>query len=91
MNSTTIFKNYPLITDSYDKDDIIKQIGGADEQAKPINDEPNGGFPPIYICDQESQTEESKETEKREFKTHKQTISIKTIMENRRKKLPFTK
>ena len=89
MNSTTIFKNYPLVTDSYDKDDTLNQMGGDEPQK--IENEPNGGFPPIYVCDQKSETEESNGSEKREFKTHNQAISIKTLMENRRKNLPFRK
>ena len=56
---------------------------------------PTGGFPPIYICDfeQEKQKQEEVDKTKREFKTRPSAVSIKDIMEKRRKKgkkiIPF--
>lgn len=56
--------------------------------------EPNGGFPPIYICDEkisekEQEQDTSDEMTKREFKTQKKTISIRELMEKRREKNPL--
>ena len=54
--------------------------------------EPNGGFPPIYICDEkigELEQDTSDEMTKREFKTQKKTISIRALMEKRREKNPL--
>lgn len=85
MNVTNIFKNYSLSTESYEypHDDKLS-IGGAK-----LN-EPNGGFLPIYICENESVSETTDDNDgKREYKTHKQSVSIKTLMEMRRKKNPL--
>lgn len=88
MNATAIFKNYPLGTESYEKEDIIHLVGGENQD---IIDEPNGGFPPIYICTKKEETssEETEQEQKREYKTHKQSISIKTLLAKRRK-VPFS-
>jgi hypothetical protein len=56
---------------------------------------PNGGFPPIYICndDNEKSTREyaKKEIKKQNYKTHNTSVSIKKIMELRRNANPFIK
>jgi len=62
---------------------LRKQYGGS----KPDTDfVPKGGFPPIYICD--VKTEEAKDTSKREYSTHKSSVSIKDILKKRRDVTP---
>src|SRR6056297_3662211 len=84
-----LMKNYPSNSDSISTIDSINfnQSGGKIDT---IN-HPNGGFPPIHLCNQgESEelfTEEDKP--KREFSTHQTSVSIKDIMEKRRKTTPF--
>lgn len=52
---------------------------------------PNGGMPPIYIChSKQGNDDEKKDTSKREYTTHKSTVSIKSILEKRRV-VPFLK
>ena len=85
MNDITL--NHPL-EDNYSPVapyDFRQQEGGNN------NDIPTGGFPPIYICKRKPQEVVLSEDEKikREFKTHKTTVSIKSIMEKRRKTTPF--
>lgn len=83
MNAPDLFKNYTLSTDSYDY-----QEGGT------VDNVPNGGFPPIYICEIKKQDESKKdedEKSKREYTTHKTAVSIKSILEKRRKNTPFIK
>ncbi|AYV76854.1 MAG: hypothetical protein Barrevirus2_7 [Barrevirus sp.] len=56
--------------------------------------EPNGGFLPIYICDEEESISNSEQQEgpiKREYETYNKSISIKTLMEKRRAKNPLIK
>lgn len=57
------------------EDNFNIQNGGA------VTSKPNGGFPPIYICDSREQTKEN--TGNREYSTHKTAISIKDIMKKR--------
>jgi|LakMenE01Jun11ns_1017448.scaffolds.fasta_scaffold7601283_1 hypothetical protein len=92
MNGFDIFKNYPLETESFDYSDYEIQYGGADNN----NNVPTGGFPPIYICEkknntQEQETNDDDEKKKREYKTHKNAVSIKSILEKRRTNDPFIK
>jgi len=83
MNTINIFKNHSLDTDSYEYNDSMykySQIGGS-------NDKPTGGFPPIYLCSQFKDKTKEKQTEektKREYKTHKTSLSIKDILEKRK-------
>jgi hypothetical protein len=84
-----IFVNHPLSTDSYEypEYDRISLVGGSNDENKP-----NGGFPPIYICSsQEEKDGKGNEDEKvkREFKSNKTAVSIKSILEKRRDKTPF--
>lgn len=44
---------------------------------------PHGGFPPIYKCKKEKETE-IKEKSKREYEHHKGTLSLKFIMESKK-------
>jgi hypothetical protein len=53
------------------------------------NDHPNGGFPPIYLCDSLEINKDS--SKNREYVTHKSTVSISQIMEKRRTVTPFLK
>ena len=72
-----LMKNHYLESES---ETINKQKGGSN------NNEPYGGFPPIYLCD----TIEIKEDNKnREYNKHKNAISIKQIMEKRKNITPF--
>lgn len=84
-------KNYPLESDSPDleSDSSIGKRGGASSNAN--DDIPNGGFPPIYTCDKQSKNTNVGEPDKikREYKTVKSTVSIKDILEKRRKSTPF--
>ena len=98
MNLSNLFQNHSLDTDSYEyvetennkqiNKQINRQIGGN-------NDVPTGGFLPIYICDNKDKEVESNknddEQSKREYKTHKSAVSIKTILEKRRENTPFIK
>lgn len=83
MNTIDIFKNYTLDTDSYEYNDhnhIYMQSGGT-------NDKPTGGFPPIYLCSELKDKTKEKQTDektKREYKTHKTSLSIKDILEKRK-------
>lgn len=83
MNTIDIFKNNSLDTDSYEYNDFIHehiQSGGS-------NDEPTGGFPPIYLCSQIKDKTKEKLSDgktKREYKTHKTALSIKDILEKRK-------
>ena len=82
-----LIKNHPLTDDEYIFKKKIKnnQSGGQ-------LDKPTGGFPPIILCDKLKQKEmidKSDEKVKREFKTNKNTVSIKSIMEKRRNIKPF--
>ena len=48
---------------------------------------PNGGFPPIIICKKQKDDtyiNNSDQKTKREYETHKTTISIKSILDKRR-------
>ena len=72
-------------TESESDDNIAYdvQYGGTTN-----NNMPTGGFPPIYLCEKDEVVED-KDITKREFKTHKTTISIKDIMKKRRDTTPF--
>ena len=51
------------------------------------SDKPNGGFPPIFICKKQKddiQINKNDQKTKREYETHKTTISIKSILDKRR-------
>ena len=47
---------------------------------------PNGGFPPIYICEDKlkrlrDKKHDEEDAKKRQYKTHQTSVSIKKIME----------
>ncbi len=51
------------------------------------SNEPNGGLPPIYICRTQKDDmliNKNDGKTKREYETHKTTISIKSILDKRR-------
>jgi len=59
--------------------DSVEQYVGSNK--------PNGGFPPIYICKKQKDDMKLSKTDektKREYETHKTTISIKSILDKRR-------
>ena len=92
MNFDDLFKNYDCNEESYNysvnSSDSLNMIGG--EKKDDNKNIPNGGFPPIYECDLKEEQEKS-DIQQREYKTHKETISIKQILENRRKGPIFIK
>jgi hypothetical protein len=81
---------------SYNRDNVLNednkspehniQKGGSENSE---HSEPNGGFPPIFLCDKKISSTEEKE-KNREFVTNKKAISIKDIMKKRRDNdIPF--
>ncbi len=88
-----LMKNYPVESDSagsvYESvsynNKQQKQTGGA------VQDQPTGGFPPIYLCEKGESGElfEEEAKKKREYTTHKSAVSLKDILEKRRKATPF--
>ena len=73
----------PIGSDSYDNikehtNNPLNLTGGAEDDS---SDYPSGGFPPIFICDKEKERKlQEEQSAKREYKTHKTTISIKKIL-----------
>jgi len=58
-----------------------------------VKNRPTGGFPPIYVCENISSDEDlslfkDEPSRERKYATHKNTVSIKDIME-KRKVTPF--
>lgn len=56
------------------------------------DDKPNGGFPPIYFCSDKKKDaifNEDEDKKRREYSSHKTAVSIKNILEKRRKVTPF--
>jgi hypothetical protein len=58
------------------------QQGGNNNSSVSV---PNGGFPPIYICNSREQKKEI--TSVRAYSTNNTAVSIRDIMKNRRKKI----
>ncbi len=93
MNTNNLFRNYSLSTDSYDFSESSYDltgnlIGGKVDE----NDKPNGGFLPIIACQKNLKNEIKDSDEdkvKREYKTHKTSLSIKDLLAKRRKTTPF--
>lgn len=57
---------------------------------------PNGGFLPIYVCDEKikrlnDKKKEQDELNKKQYKTPTSVVSIKQIMEQRKNNDPFIK
>lgn len=79
-----IFVNHEE-TDSYEYD--LKQTGGGFD----YKNTPHGGFLPIKVCEKIIEKAETEKSEpKREYEADNKTISIKSILE-RRRKVPFGK
>lgn len=76
-----LIKNHSLDTNSDETIDFAQRGGSG-------NQNPDGGFPPIYICEQ-SNEQGLEENKNREYSKHKNAISIKQIMEKRRNTTPF--
>ena len=86
-----LMQNNDLGYDEYSASDSINNIfiGGGDLQNI---SKPSGGFPPIYLCDEDDEIDlviNDKSKKKREYKTHKTAISITEIMQRRRNVQPF--
>lgn len=67
-----------------------KQKGGKKDNTikNQLDDTPNGGFPPIYLCVEKEMKKELKidEKRKREYKPSLKTVSLKSIIEKNNKK-----
>jgi hypothetical protein len=87
-----LMKNYSLDSDSYSFGSYNEDKNQTGGQTNVEQNSPNGGFPPIYLCKgKPEETTEKDDATKREFKTHKTAVSIKSILEKRRKASPFIK
>jgi len=82
-------KNHSVVTQTELSIDELKQDGGN------IN-KPTGGFPPIYICEEITDSvddailfKDQDEKKTRQYATHKNAVSIKDIMEQRKTIVPF--
>ena len=86
-----LMMNYPLDTTESDQSmseyESYNMYGGAMDKCK------FGGFPIIVECKsgltKKDIIEEKKQNEERAYETHKTSVSIKDIMEQRREKKPF--
>lgn len=76
-NIDYLMKNYPLDSDSVD----TIRCSNIDEDSLP-----NGGFPPIYICDEKNiiVIPSSNDKIKREHGAIKKGLSIKSILTQKR-------
>lgn len=85
-----LLRNYPGESDSVDSDKPHFMVGGDTQIIE--KDQPNGGFPPIYLCEKMDPPLESNEDEKpkRGYSPPATTVSIKSIMEKRRKATPIS-
>lgn len=79
INQPTNTYSYDIDTDA-DSEYIL--IGGNKSR-------PSGSFPPIYICEKETKYNIIDNKKKREYKSHKSSISIQQIMKERRNVKPF--
>lgn len=110
MNAGELFRNYPLDMDSFSYSADSEYSQGYDSgynsgynrsnqyggEGDAINNEPNGGFLPIYVCkvvdDAEILEQKNRdEKAKREYETHNTSVSIKSLLEARRKNTTFVK
>jgi hypothetical protein len=90
-----LMRNYPLLSQSSEEEEYrykfkksLKktQKGGAKEEES--LDAPFGGFPPIFLCSNESKIDEPEKKE-REYSKLKTSVSIRDIMKKRRDTTPF--
>ncbi len=97
MNVTDIFKNYSRDAVSFDLDtdtDSGSETSSISRDNLHGGDNPvhfpSGGFPPIYVCsDKKNELSDDVKMKKKGYKTHKMSVSIKTLMEKRREQTPF--
>lgn len=81
-------KNHSLETDTPQIDYTTYQMGG--KRGGNIASKPNGGFPPIVLCESKEADEFNDDDKKtRYFTSHKNAVSIKQIMEKRKEITPF--
>lgn len=95
MNQTgyidNLMRNYPL--ESVTEESISNLSSKLEQHGGNSQNKPTGGFPPIYLRDKaDSETrslfnDEEKKT--RQFSSHKNAVSIKDIMEQRKEATPF--
>lgn len=80
MITSHIFRNNELASESSEKPKkYTKRLIGGNSNI------PNGGFPPIYLCiDKTHNKPEESVSKERKYESVK-SVSIKSIMENRRK------
>jgi hypothetical protein len=89
MNFQEMFTNHKYNSESFEYPETINHInikGGAKRtslQTKELENIPNGGFPPIYECKVIDENE-VKDNTKREYKSHKETVSIQQLLASRR-------
>lgn len=87
MMNHTIETDSPLsIAQPVDRDILI---GGGGKGGS--DDLPNGGFPPIILCDnvKEEEFTDSDDIKVRQYNSHKNAVSIKQIMDKRKEVTPF--
>jgi len=82
-NHPSIYDETSIIETNTSDNDIHPLIGGASK------DFPTGGFPPIHLCDPTKKEISDKDIKKREYVSHKTTVTMKEIMEKRRDVEPF--
>ena len=67
---------------------ITRNQNNNNENNNAIKNSPNGGFPPIYICDVGT-ISKINDTANREYSSHKSSVSIKNILSKRREITPL--
>ncbi len=82
-----LMENHSLTTES---EGIAQDMIGG-KKSTDVSQKPNGGIPPITLCEKgESKKALSEDDkQKREYSSHKTAVSIKDIMEKRRDITPF--
>ena len=76
-----------MINKTIKSKNIIKnKIGGNIDDSI---DFPTGGFPPIYLCDNNQINIQENENKNREYNSHKSSVSIKDILNKRRDVTPL--
>lgn len=75
-----ILQNHELETETIQTDSTYNNVkeGGSDR------DIPNGGFPPIYLCDDKLDNIPTDEPIKRAYSTINNVVSIKDIIQQRK-------
>ena len=91
QNNDLQYDEYSASIASNESDSFDNIFGGGGNNNSQNISKPSGGFPPIYLCDENDVDVEisDKTTKKREYKTHKTAVSITEIMQRRRNVQPF--